>query len=79
MNKLLYRGGRIVVALGLGYNSDLDSSLRNGEIRFDTQRCLKKISHYEWREASWEEVKNSRYDYSIPTATGLLIGMNQKY
>jgi hypothetical protein len=78
MNKLLHRGGLIVVALGLGYNSDLDSYLESGKIRFDKQLFLKKISHNEWREASWEEVKNSKYNYSIPTATGLLIGMSQK-
>ena len=78
MNNLLNHGGRIVVVLGLGYNTDLDSHLKEGKIRFDAQRYMKKISHYEWREATWEEVKDSKYDYSIPTATGLLIGMNEK-
>jgi SAM-dependent methyltransferase len=78
MKNLLRHGGRIVVALGLGYNSNLDSYLRKGKIRFDIQHYMKKISHYEWREVSWEEVKDSKYDYSIPTANGLLIGINEK-
>ena len=78
MNNLLSRGGKIVVALGLGYNSDMDNYLKEGKIRFDKQHYLKKISGYKWREASWDEVKELKYDYSIPTATGLVIGTSVK-
>jgi hypothetical protein len=78
MNSLLHSGGKIVVALGLGYNSDMDNYLREGKIRFDTQHYMKKTSGYRWREASWDEVKDLKYDYSIPTSTGLVIGMSWK-
>jgi hypothetical protein len=78
MNNLLSRGGKIVVALGLGYNSDMDNYLKEGKIRFDKQHYLKKTSGYRWREASWDEVKELKYDYSIPTATGLVIGTSVK-
>jgi hypothetical protein len=78
MNNLLSSRGKIVVALGLGYNSFLDNYLRKGKIRFDTQHYMKKISGYKWREASWDEVKDLKYDYSVPTSTGLVIGTNVK-
>jgi hypothetical protein len=78
MNNLLSSDGKIVVALGLGYNSDMDNYLKEGKIRFDRQHCMKKISGFRWREASWDEVKDLKYDYSIPTATGLVLGMNGK-
>jgi hypothetical protein len=78
MNNLLSSDGKIVVALGLGYNSDMDSLLKEGKIKFDTQSCMKKTSGYRWREASWNEVKDSKYDHSVPTSTGLLVGTSEK-
>lgn len=78
MNNLLSRGGKIVVAFGLGYNSDMDNYLKEGKIRFDTQHYMKKISSYRWREASWDEAKDSKYDYSIPTANSLVLGTREK-
>ena len=43
MNNLLSSSGRIVVALGLGYNSNMDSYLKEGKIKFDKQNYMRKI------------------------------------
>jgi hypothetical protein len=34
-----------------------------------------KVSKYVWKEASWEDVKDLPYDYSIPFARGVVIGI----
>ena len=78
MNYLLKPGGLIVVALGIGYNTEMDTYFKEGKIAFDRQYYLKKISSYKWREVNWDQVKDLKYDHSIPTSAGIVIGISEK-
>jgi cyclopropane fatty-acyl-phospholipid synthase-like methyltransferase len=70
------RGGTIIITLPLGYNSALDKLLKDGVIQFSKQFHLIRISKgNEWKEASWEEVQDTRYNSPFPFANGLLIGI----
>jgi len=70
------RGGTIIITLPLGYNSNLDKLLKDGVIQFSKQFHFIRISKgNEWKEASWEEVQDARYNSPFPFANGLLIGI----
>jgi hypothetical protein len=70
------RGGTIIITLPLGYNPALDKLLRYGVIQFSKQFHLIRISKgNEWKEASWEEVQDTKYNSPFPFANGLLIGI----
>jgi len=70
------RGGTIIITLPLGYNSALDRLLKDEVMRFSKQYYLARISKgNEWKEASWEDVKDSKYNTDFPFANGLLIGI----
>jgi hypothetical protein len=50
--------------------------LRYGVIQFSKQFHLIRISKgNEWKEASWEEVQDTKYNSPFPFANGLLIGI----
>jgi len=69
-------GGTIIITLPLGYNPAMDKLLKDGIIRFSKQYQLLRISKgNEWKSASWEEVKDSKYNSPLPFANGLLIGI----
>lgn len=74
LRTFLSPGGQIVVVMGLGFNPQFDKSLENKKIQFTTQGYLKHIEGFKWKEDSWENVKDVKYDKSIPTARGLIIG-----
>ena len=79
LKNILAPGGQLILALGLGYNTEMDKLLRNGVIHFDKQYYLKRISGYRWQQvSSFDDIKDMKYDYSIPTATGVLIGIIEK-
>jgi hypothetical protein len=45
-------------------------------MRFSNQYYLARISKgNEWKEASWEDAKDSKYNTDFPFANGLLIGI----
>jgi len=70
------RGGTIIITLPLGYNSGLDRLLKDEVMRFSEQYYLARISKgNKWKEASWEDVKDSKYNADFPFANGLLIGI----
>jgi hypothetical protein len=74
LKNILAPNGIIMVIHGLGQNKVMDELLTNGTLRFNKKFYLKRISGYKWEEADWESVKETKYDYSIPTANGLVIG-----
>jgi hypothetical protein len=74
LRRLLAPGGELVVIHSIGQNVEMDNAIRNGTIKFSEQYCLKKIGGYVWKEATWDEIRNAQYDYSVPTPTGVLIG-----
>jgi hypothetical protein len=54
----------------------MDKLLKDGIIRFSKQYQLLRISKgNEWKSASWEEVKDAKYNSPLPFANGLLIGI----
>ncbi len=70
------RNGTIIITLPLGYNSTLDKLLNDGIIRFVKQYHLKRTSKgNEWKEASWEDVQDSKYNTSMQSANALLVGI----
>src|SRR5919109_776613 len=70
------RGGTIIITLPLGYNPAMDKLLKDGMIQFSKQYQLLRVSRgNEWKSASWEEVKDAKYNTPLPFANGLLIGI----
>ena len=74
LRNILAPDGAIMVIHPFGHNPVMDRLLTDGTLRFDKRFYLKRISGYKWEEADWESVKETRYDYSIPTANGIFIG-----
>ena len=58
LKRLLSSDGQLIVALGLGYNPEMDKLLNEGKLCFDKQYYLKRISNINWKEVRYEEVKN---------------------
>ena len=78
LKRLLAPGGQLVVALGLGYNLGMDGQLKSGELRFDEQYYLKRISGYRWKEVDRQDLNEVQYDYESRTANAVLIGVTNK-
>ena len=74
LKTLLSPGGVIAVVMGLGINPEFDISLQNKTIEFEKQGYLRRLGGYRWQESKWEEVKNLKYDKSVPTATAVMAG-----
>lgn len=73
---LVPRGGTIIIIVPLGYNAALDNLLKKHEIHFSKQYHLRRISKAnEWKEASWEDVQELKYNSPLPFANGLVIGI----
>lgn len=74
LKSLLAPRGRIVLTLPLAYNPHLDALLRAGTLPFSRRYCFKRVSDdNRWREVSWEEIKNCRFDTPFRRVNGLLI------
>ena len=73
---LLSPTGHLLITLPMGYNPHLDEFLRAGEIRFDRQLALQRISaDNRWREVTWKEIARARYNDPYRGANGLVIGI----
>ena len=73
---LLALEGTLVITLPLGYNPCLDKLLKSDQTKFGRRFCLKRVSKdNKWIEASWEDIKNAKYNSPFPAANGLLIGI----
>ena len=69
--------GIMIVTLPLGYNQALNSHLKNGTIKFYEQNYLLRIGNNSWREASWDEVKETTFGNPYPGANGLVVGIDR--
>jgi len=79
LKNLLSPCGKMVVTLPLGYNPEVDKSLKEGSLKFDKQYYLKRISRdNEWTEANWDDVCDVKYGEPFPCANGLVIGIIEK-
>lgn len=76
----LSNNGKMVVTLPLGYNPHIDSYIKNNVIHFDQIFLLKKIIRCEWTEVKFEksDIGSIKYDFHIPSANGLIIGIIRK-
>jgi len=73
LKSLLSPGGQLVVVMGLGLHDQFDTSLRGKKIEFTDQRFMKHLKGYEWQEATLEDVKDVKYDKTVPTANAIVI------
>jgi SAM-dependent methyltransferase len=71
-------GGRLIVTLPLGYNTDMDALLARDAIPFTHRWFLKRRGLCTWEESSWEEVAGSPYAEGWPGARGLVIGVVER-
>lgn len=73
---IVSRRGTIVITLPIGFNSALDKLLREYMIHFSKQYQLMRVSKgNEWKEVSWKEVQEVKYNAPFPFANGLVIGI----
>jgi len=75
LKRILTPGGLIIIMHGLGEHKEVDELLKNGTLKFEKQFYLMKTSGYQWKECTWEEVKDLPYNYNVPTANGVVIGL----
>lgn len=75
LKSLLSPNGQIAVVMGLGINPAFDNSLASKEIEFDKQGYLKHLKRYMWQEVNWQDVRNVKYDKSVPTAKAVMVGI----
>jgi hypothetical protein len=75
----LASGGKIVITLPLGYNSELDKLLNEGKINLGKQYYLKRISKdNEWVETGWNDIRNVKYNVPFPDANGIVVSVFEK-
>jgi SAM-dependent methyltransferase len=78
LKNILSPGGKIVILHGLGENKEMDDLLKDNTMEFNERFYLMKTSTFKWKEVKWEDVKDLSYDYSIPTARGVVIVVFEK-
>ena len=72
---LLTPTGTLLFTAAVGYSPFLDELAETGEPAEVAYRCMKRVSSdNRWVEATWNEVRGSKYDFPYPGANGLLIG-----
>lgn len=68
----LATGGKIMVTLPLGFNSEMDRYIKEGKINFMKQSYLKRVSKdNKWIEVGWVDIKDAKYNSPFPTANGV--------
>ncbi|UCC12756.1 MAG: hypothetical protein JSW02_04310, partial [candidate division WOR-3 bacterium] len=76
LQKCLVPGGYMVFTIPFGQNQYLDSLLCREHNIFSDMFYLKRISaDNKWREACWNDITCTRYDYPYISAHGLIIAV----
>ncbi len=76
---LLKKKGMLFFTMPLGYNPYLDNIFRKKRIPLAKLYFLKRVSNLnEWKQVSFEDVKNARYNYPFYKANALIVGIIQK-
>jgi len=71
--------GILIITIPLGYNSYLDTLLKEKRIDFTKTYFMKRItSDNKWAETAWEDVKDLKFSYDPVFANGLIIGIIKK-
>ncbi|HET8645421.1 MAG TPA: class I SAM-dependent methyltransferase, partial [Vicinamibacteria bacterium] len=78
LTRLLAPGGLLCATIPLGYNPHLDALLESGALAWTRRLALRRVTRgNRWREASWEDVRGSRYDEPWVGASAVVIGFRQ--
>lgn len=73
---LLSKNGVILFTVPLGYNRYLDELLGKNKIKVSEAYFLKRVSaDNRWIEASWDEVKDSKYGKPFEAANAIMVGV----
>jgi hypothetical protein len=76
MKTLLSDNGTIIITLPVGHNAALDSMIKERVLTFDQQYYMLRISKSnQWKEASWNEIKDQQYNKSYSFANAIVIGI----
>lgn len=76
LKSLLVPGGKFVVTIPPGQNSDLDRYIKDGIIKFDETHYMKRISKdYAWREVTAKELEGVTYRYPFPHSHAIIFGI----
>ncbi|MEK7546594.1 MAG: hypothetical protein AAB536_00190 [Patescibacteria group bacterium] len=73
--KLLAPGGILYMSMPMGYNPNLDKLVAEDKLGIPVYFMKRLSKDNEWREAKYEEVKDSRYGYPFPASNGIYIGI----
>lgn len=74
----LVPGGKLFVTMPLGYNPNVDRSVETGVFPFQERYFLKRVSPRGWREATYEEVRGSKYGSPFDAANAVFVGIFTK-
>ncbi len=75
MRRLLTPRGRIMFTVPIGYNPYLDELIKTGKLPLSKEAFLKRVSlDNKWVEASWDAVKEAKYDEPYPCSNAIMIG-----
>ncbi len=75
LKRILSPDGKIIVAVSWDYNQYFDNLLLQKKFIFDKQVYWKKENNIKWIEVNTiDDIKNSKYDEKIPTATAIVVG-----
>ena len=71
---LLAPGGELLVTFPVGYNTELDASVRAGRLAAAEVRGLRReAGRNRWREAELAEVWKAPYDHMLRSARGIVV------
>lgn len=77
MRSMVAPGGKMIVTIPLGYNPELDASLRTKKIQFKAQFYMERTGNLQWKQVDYNELKEIEYDFNIPSARGLIIAIDE--
>jgi hypothetical protein len=66
----------LVVTLPVGQNSELDLLVNNKDLEFQKQYYMKRLGRLQWKQVPRNELKDVKYDFKTPSATGLIVGFD---
>lgn len=75
LKTLLNKDGLLVATMPMGHNDELDRLVEKKQLGFDEVCFLKRISANNiWKEASYDEVKGTKYGTPYICANALIVG-----
>jgi len=79
LKELLDKGGLLFVTIPIGYNDDIDNSLREKKFPLSDVHYMKKTGKdCRWTESKYEEVKDIKCNLKYLSANALLVGFYKK-